>query len=166
VSPRRAAPKGYSLLQIVLHWTIAALIIFQLFVNDGIQHAFDDRMDGEPVDDGPAALLHVVVGSTVLVLAVIRIAVRLTRGAPAPHDDKPAIINWIGYATHFALYAFIFGMPLTGAIAWFGGLEMSAELHELGRLVLIPLIVLHIAGGLVEHFVFRNDTLMRMVRPE
>ena len=56
---------------------------------------------------------------------------------------------------------FIFGMPLTGAIAWFGGLEMSAEIHELGRLVLIPLILLHIAGGLVEHFVFRNDTLMQ-----
>ena len=56
-------------------------------------------------------------------------------------------------------------MPLTGAVAWFGGFEISAEIHELGRLILIPLILLHIAGGLAEHFVFRNDTLMRMVRP-
>lgn len=166
MSPGRAAPKGYSLLQIVLHWIIAALIVFQLLVNDGIQHAFDDRMDGEPVDDGPAALLHIVVGITVLVLAVIRLGVRLTRGAPPPHGDNPAVVNWLGYATHFALYTFIFGMPITGAIAWFGGVEISAELHELGRLVLIPLILLHIAGGLVEHFVFRNDTLLRMVRPQ
>jgi cytochrome b561 len=165
VSPRKTALAGYSLLQIVLHWTIAALVIFQLFVNDGIQHAFDDRMDGDPVEDGPAALLHVAIGVTILVLAVIRLGVRLTRGAPPPHDDKPALINWIGYATHFALYAFIFGMPLTGALAWFGGMEISAEVHELGRLILIPLILLHIAGGLAEHFVFRNDTLLRMVRP-
>ena len=62
MSPRKAAPAGYSLLQIVLHWTIAALVIFQLFVNDGIQHAFDDRMDGDPVEDGAAALLHVAIG--------------------------------------------------------------------------------------------------------
>ena len=99
-------------------------------------------------------------------LPVIRLAVRLTRGAPPAHDDKPAFINWIGYATHFALYAFIFGMPLTGALAWFGGFELSAEIHELGRLILIPLILLHIAGALAEHFVFRNDTLMRMLRPK
>jgi cytochrome b561 len=159
-------PRGYSLIQIILHWTIAALVIFQLFVNDGMQHAFDDRMDGELVEDGAAALLHITVGVTVLVLAMIRLAVRLIHGAPPAHDDKPAFINWISHATHFVLYTLIFGMPLTGAIAWLGGLELSAEIHELGRLILIPLILLHIAGGLAEHFVFRNDTLVRMLRPK
>jgi cytochrome b561 len=99
-----AGPKGYSMVQVVLHWTIAALVIFQLLVNDGVQHAFDDRMDGDPVEDGAAALLHVGIGIAIMALAVLRLIVRLTRGAPAPHDDKPAIINWIGYATHFLLY--------------------------------------------------------------
>lgn len=160
-----AAPKGYSTLQIALHWIIAALVIFQLLVNEGMQQAFDDRMDGERVEDMGAALVHIAIGVTILVLAVIRLIVRLTRGAPPAHDDKPAIINWIGYATHFLLYGFIFAMPLTGALAWFGGVEASAEIHELGRLVLIPLIGLHIAGALTEHFVFRNDTLMRMLKP-
>lgn len=162
---RETAPKGYSLLQIVLHWTIAALVIFQLFVNDGIQHAFDDRMDGEPVEDGPSALLHIAIGVTILVLAVIRLAVRLIRGVPPAHNDKPAIINWVGHLTHYALYGFILAMPLTGAIAWFGGVELSAELHELGKLLLILVILLHVAGGLVEHFYFRNDTLSRILRP-
>jgi cytochrome b561 len=159
------APKGYSLLQVVLHWTIAALVIFQLFVNDGMQHAFDDRMDGEPVEDGPAALLHIAIGITVLVLAMIRLAVRLIRGVPPAHDDKPRVINWLGHATHLALYGFIFAMPVTGALAWFAGLELSAEIHELGRLVIIPLIALHVLGALAEHFFFRNDTLIRMLQP-
>jgi cytochrome b561 len=32
--------------------------------------------------------------------------------------------------------------------------------------VLIPLIVLHAAGALAEHFLFRNNSLMRMLKPE
>lgn len=157
---------GYSLAQIVLHWTIAALVIFQLVFNRPMQEAFDDRMDGETSDQMLGAFVHAGVGITILVLAIVRLAIRLTRGAPPAHDDKPAFINWIGYATHALLYGFIFAMPLTGALAWFFGIEMSAEIHEIGRLVLIPAIGLHILGGLAEHFVFKNDSLMRMFRPK
>ena len=161
----RAAPGGYSLAQIVLHWTIATLVIFQLIFNKPMQEAFDDRIDGEPIDEMGGATIHIAVGVTVLVLAIIRLAIRLTRGAPAAHDDKPAIINWLGYATHFLLYGFIFAMPLTGALAWFLGIELSAEIHETGRLILIPTIGLHVLGALAEHFVFKNDALIRMLRP-
>ena len=158
-------PRGYSRVQIALHWTIAALVIFQLFVNEAMQHAFADRLDGEPADELAGALLHMAVGVTVLVLAVIRLAIRLKRGVPPPHSDAPRLLGWLGLATHILLYGFIFLMPLTGAAAWFLGLEFSAELHEIGRLILVPAIGLHVIGGLVEHFVFRNDTLMRMLRP-
>lgn len=157
-------PKGYSTLQIVLHWTIAALVIFQLFVNEAMQHAFADRLDGEPADEMAGALLHIVVGVTVLTLAVLRLAVRATRGTPAPYEGTPAILNWLGHATHILLYGFIFVMPLTGAVAWFLGIELAARLHEIGRLILVPAIGFHIVGALAEHFVFRNDTLKRMLR--
>ena len=161
----RPAPRGYSLSQIILHWTVAALVIFQLVFNGPMQEAFDDRMDGEATDEMLGALLHIGVGVTVLTLAVIRVAIRLHRGAPAPHDDKPVILNWIGHGTHFLLYGFIFAMPLTGALAWFFGLEVSAEIHEIGRLILIPTIGLHVLGALAEHFYFRNNSLVRMCSP-
>ena len=74
------------------------------------------------------------------------------------------VLRWLGLATHLLLYGFIFLMPLTGAAAWFLGLEFSAELHEIGRLILVPAIGFHVIGALAEHFVFRNDTLMRMLR--
>lgn len=157
-------PKGYSRIQIVLHWTIAVLVIFQLFVNEGVQHAFADRLDSEEMDELAGALLHVCVGVTILMLAAVRLAVRMIRGAPAPHVDAPAILRWLGVAVHVLLYGFIFAMPLTGAFAWFFGLEFAAELHELGRLILVPAIGLHVIGALGEHFVFRNDTLRRMLR--
>lgn len=156
-------PRGYSRIQIVLHWTIAALVIFQLFVNEAMQRAFAGRLDGQ-IENQNGALLHMVVGLAVLLLAIFRLALRLMRGAPAPYKDTPAILRWLGHATHILLYGFIFLMPLTGATAWFLGLEFAAELHEIGRLILVPAIGLHVVGALVEHFVFRNDTLMRMLR--
>lgn len=157
-------PRGYSRIQIALHWVIAALVIFQLFVNEAMQHAFADRLDGKQVEDENGALLHMAVGVTVLVLAATRLAIRLWRGAPPPHKDTPVVLRWLGLATHILLYGFIFLMPLTGATAWFLGLEFAAELHEIGRLILVPAIGFHVIGALAEHFVFRNDTLMRMLR--
>ncbi len=162
----RVAPKGYSRLQIALHWTIAALVVFQLSVNEDVQDAFKDKAEGRVGDDEIGALLHLVVGLTIFALAGLRLAVRIFRGAPDAHATNPWVINLAGHAAHFLLYAFLFAMPLTGAIAWFTGLEFSAELHELGRLVLIPLILLHALGALAEHFVFKTNSLVRMLKAE
>ncbi len=54
---------------------------------------------------------------------------------------------------------------MTGLAGWATNSETFAEFHEIGRLILIPLIGLHVLGALAEHFVFRNDTLVRMLRP-
>ena len=102
-----AQPKGYSTIQIVLHWTTAALVIFQLFVNEAMQHAFSDRLDGEVIDEMGGALLHIAVGIAILVLAAIRLVVRVIRGTPAPHQGTPALLNWLGHAVHILLYGFI-----------------------------------------------------------
>ena len=136
----------------------------QLVYNEPMQQAFDDRIDGERSPLDPGALFHIVVGSTVLALAALRLFVRLWRGAPPPHADKPRVVAWAGQATHAALYVMIFAMPLTGLLAWFAGAESFAQLHETGRLFLIGLIGLHVLGALAEHFVFRNDGLLRMLR--
>ena len=162
-----ATRDGYSGLQIALHWIIAALVVTQLLNNGGMQEAWGAYEDGEAAPEGVLgwAWFHALTGATILVLALIRLYVRLTRGAPPVHHDKPQALVWLAYATHFVLYTFIIAMPLTGALAWFFGVEASAEIHEIGRLILIPTIGLHILGGLAEHFVFKNDSLLRMLRP-
>ncbi len=162
----RTAPDGYSLLQIVLHWAIAALVVVQLTFNEAVQKAFRSRLDGEAVGNEPGALLHVGVGLTILLLAALRLFVRIRRGAPEAHASNPRMVNLAGAVAHWLLYGFIFLMPITGAIAWFTGMELSAGLHELGRLIIIPLIGAHVLGALAEHYVFRTNSLRRMLKAE
>lgn len=159
-----SAPRGYSTLQITLHWVIAALVVLQLLVNGEVREAFDDRLDGEGEAIGLWALVHIGAGLTVLVLALLRLLVRMKRGAPELDPAVPLVLRWLAHLTHALLYGFIIAMPLTGAIAWFGLAEWSAELHEIGRLILIPAVGAHVVGALVEHFVFRNDSLKRMLQ--
>lgn len=157
-------PQNYSNLQVALHWVIATLIVFQLVVNEPMQDAFRDRLDGQASESMAGALLHAGIGLTILALAIVRAFVRYRVGVPAAAEDVPGVFVWLGHSTHFLLYGFLFFMPISGAIAWFGGVEMSGVLHELGRLILVPAILFHVAGALVEHFVFRSESLRRMLR--
>jgi cytochrome b561 len=157
---------GYSRLQITLHWLVVLGIILQLLLNEPIQDAYDARLDNEPGERNPLVLVHVAVGVAILLMAVARLVLRFTHGVPPQHKDKPAVLNWVARATHVLLYAFIIGMPLTGAVAWFGLVEPAGDLHELGRPLLIAVVLLHVAGAFAEQFVFRNDTLRRMLVPE
>lgn len=161
---RGRPPERYSRLQIALHWTIAALVVLQLVYNAPMQRAFAARLDEGRLDLPGGAIVHVVAGSAVLLLAIVRVVVRLRRGVPAPHTENPMFITWIGQATHLALYAMIFAMPLTGLLAWLFAIEGVATLHEVGRLLFVPIIGLHVVGALAEHFVFRNNGLIRMFK--
>lgn len=158
-------PDNYSRLQIGLHWIIAALILLQFLAHDGIEHVWDAYEDGEAADAGdlPLAYLHVATGVSILLLAILRIFVRLNRGAPPLPQDHPPVLKFVAHANHFLLYAFLIAMPLTGATAWFFGVEDAAEIHEVGKTLLLILVVLHIAGGLAEHFFFRTNVLRRML---
>lgn len=162
----RQPPTRYSRLQIALHWGIAALILTQLVFNRGMERDFDAMMDGGSGGLSGWAILHMTVGISVLILATLRIFVRLTRGAPPPPADNPAFIIWSGHLNHFALYLLMFAMPLTGAFAWFGESDIAAELHEWGVLALQVVIFFHILGALMEHFVFKQDSLLRIFRAE
>lgn len=155
--------QGYLKTQIVLHWTVAALVILQFLAHEGMEHAWDAYEDGEPVTAGPLVGLHIATGVTILLLALWRIGLRVRYGAPGLPDNHPAVLKLIAHANHYLLYAFLIGMPLTGASAWFFGIEGAADIHSTGRTILLLLVLLHVAGALAEHFVFRTDVLRRML---
>ncbi|MEC9342719.1 MAG: cytochrome b/b6 domain-containing protein [Pseudomonadota bacterium] len=158
---------GYTATQIFLHWAIAALILFQLVFGENIENAWRAYRRGlEPSADATFnANVHVVVGITVLVLAAWRVALRLRRGAPPLPADDSALQRMVARVTHGALYLAILLVPVSGAVAWFGGVAAAAEAHELAKPAIIVLLVLHIAGALFQHFIAKSDVMRRMVRP-
>ena len=100
----------YTTVAIVLHWLIAAAILFQIILGW--------RMGDEP--KGPATYaifqLHKSIGITILLLSLGRLAWRLTH-RPPPHPPTQA--RWETLASkivHVAFYVIMIGLPLTGWI--------------------------------------------------
>ncbi|MEI6643145.1 MAG: cytochrome b [Novosphingobium sp.] len=106
--------KKYSGVAIALHWIIA-VGVFTNLVLPNIWEAMGDE------NVRPLINTHKSIGVTVLGLAVMRLLWRLTHTPPAlPASYKPWEVK-TSHAAHWALYAFMFAMPLTGWImdsAW------------------------------------------------
>jgi cytochrome b561 len=163
--PHRSPKSGYSAVQIVLHWATAGLILLQLAVNADIRRAFRARLAETDVSVPGGAVLHVAAGLAVVAFVAWRIGLRLRHGPPSAPEGVPPLISGAAEWAHRGLYALLLFTGLTGALAWFGRSEISASLHELGRLGLVALILVHILGALVEHYVLANRVIRRMIRP-
>jgi cytochrome b561 len=159
---------GYSTAQVILHWTVALLVILQVVFREGIEEADRTIGRGEVPDPGLAmqANAHVAFGMLIFILALVRLALRLTRGAPPPPASEPAILRLVAHAVHMALYAVILLMPVTGALAWFGGIGWAGFAHGAALPLVLALVGLHVFGALYQHFGARTDVLRRMMRPE
>lgn len=169
-------PQRYSLTAIVLHWTIAALLAFQISV-------------GWALDDLGARgfslfQLHKSIGITILVLTLARIVVRYWKPRPVKleHGWQGALAS----AVHVGLYAFMLGAPLTG---WalvststvkvptliFGTIPLphlplpqtahglAENGHGLLAWIGIALFLLHVAGALRHHVLMGDGLIWRMV---
>jgi cytochrome b561 len=159
---------GYSREQVALHWIVLVLVAFQILAHDGIEEAWGAFRRDQPTPADVAVLtwMHIGAGMLVLLLALARIYLRMTRGAPAPPADEPRLLKLAAEAVHLLIYALLLLLPLSGAVAWFAGVEASADVHEWLKNVLLLAIALHVTGALFQHFVRRSDVLMRMLSPQ
>jgi cytochrome b561 len=162
------SPAGYSGTQILLHWSVAALVLFQVFFGEGMEHAYHSLLRGKEANpsDMLEANIHVYAGFAVLALAVLRVIIRWTRGVPGAPAGQSSIKLWIAAATQFILYAIIFVMPVTGAMAWFLGYATVGELHSYGEWLIYAAVLVHLAGALMQHYVAKTNVLVRMMKPE
>lgn len=160
-------PLGYSAAHIALHWIIAALVIFQLVMGDLIKPAYRAFERGTVAAEADvfSANIHVYVGISILLLAVVRLFLRWRNGVPAAPAGESAFQRWAASAAHLLLYVVIFAMPVSGMVAWFGGIRGAGEVHELAKPAIIIVVVLHAAGALWQHFIARTDVFRRMVKP-
>lgn len=127
---------------------------------------------------------HFMLGLTVLLLAVFRLAVNLVNRAPAIVPEPPKMQQLAAKLMHLALYAVMIGLPLAGwlilsaagkPIPFFGmqlpplvgqNIDLAKqikEVHETVASISLLLIGAHAAAALYHHYKMRDNTLIRMM---
>lgn len=162
----RQATASYSPAQIGLHWAIAALVLFQIIFGDWIKDLGRALTRGTEPDTATVILgnLHIWFGAAILALTLWRLALRITRGAPAPAGGN-AITLGLMKAAHGLFYVLLLAMPVTGLVAWYLGVHDAGEVHEAMKPVFVLLIALHVLAVVWHRIVLKDDTMARMLRP-
>lgn len=152
---------GYSGLQVLLHWVIAVLIVFAWLSGEGGEEALEAAEQGASTGFVP----HVAIGLAILTLVVVRLIVRLSRGAPAapgtPGSLQVRAADW----GHWLIYLLMIAVPLGGASAFFLGLD-TGDIHEFFANTLMIVVLAHVAMAFYHHFVLKDGLIRRMMRPE
>jgi cytochrome b561 len=91
----------------VLHWLMAAMILTMLFIGVGMVASVSER-------HAWLVGIHKPLGIAILVLAVVRLIVRLRNPPPPLPADLPAIQKFAAHASHWLLYALMLILPLVG----------------------------------------------------
>lgn len=153
---------GYSPLQIALHWLIAALIFAAWFTHEGMGKALKARFE-----QGDATTpVHVFLGLAVLTFVILRIGVRLHRGAPPTNPDTSPAMAAAALWGHRLLYLLMVLTPVLGIITWSRGIESVGEAHEVFGTALFLVAIGHALVALWHQYVQKDGVLLRMVKPK
>jgi cytochrome b561 len=169
----------FSPVQRLLHWTMALAILTMLFVGIGmvatVSHAHNVLI-----------AIHRPLGIAILLLVLLRIAVRFRRGSPPLPDDLPVLQRFVARLSHLVLYGLMLAMPLIGwamlsaagyPVTMFGALHLppivphNVQLYALLRalhtylaLALFLTVLGHLAAALFHGLIRRDGVFSSMAR--
>ncbi|MDD2056680.1 cytochrome b/b6 domain-containing protein [Pseudomonas sp. GD03860] len=170
-----SSPFAFHPLARLLHWLMALLILAMLFVGVSMVVDLSPRHT-------VLVSLHKAIGLALLVLVLVRIAVRLMLPHPPLPSDLPPWQRLAAGASHLMLYALMLAMPLIGwGMLSAGGYPLPLQLpallpHDLelyavlrrahGWLayVLFATVLVHLGAASV-HALVRRDSVMRSMWP-
>lgn len=171
-------PRRYDRLTVLLHWSMAVLILAQiglgLWMIDLPKDASGTRAGWFNV--------HKSLGIALLLLIALRLA---WLGARPRVDPAPAsaALQRAAHCSHALLYALMLLVPLSGflgsvysrypirafgvtlprlAAPWEAAKEAMSVIHQMSSYALIALIALHLLAVLLHQFVLRDRLLLRM----
>jgi cytochrome b561 len=165
-------------LQRALHWLMAVCILAMLFIGVGMVSTVRP-------DYLSLVSIHKPLGIAILVLALIRLVVRVTRGAPPLPAAMPEPMKLAARLSHLAFYLLMIGLPLIGwgmlsaadyPVVVFGihlprflphsnGLHtLLWNAHKTLALCLFALIVIHLIAALL-HALVRRDGVFKTMAP-
>ncbi|MDP1961297.1 MAG: cytochrome b [Reyranella sp.] len=180
----------YSTVAIILHWAIAALLIW----NVGLAW-YANELEGA-AKIGPLQL-HKPIGITILLLTLVRIGWRFAKAPPPLSAHLKTWEKHLAKVVHVLFYVVLLALPLTGwamvsasklitvfPIDMFGLFHWPAisalsnlpttelkETHELfedahhllAKVIIYGLIPLHVLGALKHQFLDKDNELARMI---
>lgn len=161
---------------VILHWALAALILFDL----GIATAVLRHIPNDVPRKLEGLRSHLGGGLLILVLMTLRLGLRLRTDVPPHAPTGNASLDRLAWLSHRAFYVAVFGMIASGAT-----LAMQARLpqvlfmgqgvlpndfwgysaryvHLVCARLLMALIALHLAGVLYHSLLLRDGLLRRM----
>ncbi|MDR3099574.1 MAG: cytochrome b, partial [Paraburkholderia sp.] len=158
----------------LLHWSMAVLIVTMLFVGVGMVSTVS-RLHNTLL------ALHRPLGIALLALVIVRVAVRITRGAPALPADMPGWQRMAAHGSHLVLYLLMIAMPLIGwsmlsaggypvvlagsvhlppiaphSVVLYAGLRAA---HTWLAMALFATVLLHVAAALFHGLIRRDGVL-------
>jgi cytochrome b561 len=153
-----------------IHWITATVVIAQVAIGFAF-HRFLERGTPERME---MFAWHKTVGALILVLALVRLAVRFMNPPPAYPSDYPRWRRFAAVWSHRFFYLMLIVLPLTGLAAVSGraedgtvpllfGLSLPAfpgipeenefgEVHEILVWTTLALLVLHVSAALHNQF--------------
>ena len=170
----------------LLHWAVAAIILYQLGVGVWMANFVDDLYERFALTQ-----THKSWGFAVFALALARIGWRAMNRTPAEPPAASALEATAARAAHVALYALMIALPVSGwlmasastlqddygvknmVFGWFElpdpfvpgskGLEETFKtVHLAAAVALGGLLAVHAGAALFHHFARRDDVLKRM----
>ncbi|MBB6250537.1 cytochrome b [Nitrospirillum iridis] len=171
------SPHTFSGAARLLHWLMAVLIIGMLFIGVGMVSTVGNSHTW-------LVPLHKSVGATLLVLVLIRLAVRATHRPPPLPADMPAPQKAIAHLSHIVLYALMIALPLVGwSMLSAGGYPITVwgaahlpplmapdrglyatlrHLHTYLAYALFLTVIAHLSAALMHAFLFRDGVFQSM----
>ena len=170
-------PQRFTPLQRALHWLMAICILAMLFIGVGMVSTIAPKYL-------PLIAIHKSLGAVILLLALIRLAVRWRYGAPALPADLPAPMKLAAELSHYLLYALMIAMPLLGwgmlsaanyPIVLFGTVRLPMILPQSDSLhtelwsahyylafLFFAIVLLHLAAALFHALIRRDGVFQAM----
>jgi cytochrome b561 len=168
----------YKSIVVWIHWITAAFVVAQVVI--GFTFA---NMERGP-DRMEVFTWHKTIGATILVLALIRLAVRLMNPPPPYPANFPKWERFLAVWNHRLFYVLLIALPLTGLLAVSGmaengtvplkfGLALPAvpgipkenafgDWHVVLVFTTLALVVLHVGAALYNQFRSETNVADRM----
>ena len=170
----------YRSIVVWIHWITAAVVVTQVVVGFLFHRVYEQ---GTP-ERMEAFAWHRTLGALILILALVRLAVRLMNPPPPYPSDFPKWERFAAVWSHRLFYILLIALPLTGLAAVSGraedgtvhllfGLSLPAipgiprendfgDVHEVLVWTTLALVVIHVGAALKNQFMSRTAVADRM----